>query len=88
MICDSRFESQIAIAVKSQSNRTIWSTWIETFIARTAGDSREMRKTCAEALSGPPSHLSPKLCENCARTTFAQISRKKWGSRTIFARFF
>ena len=35
-----------------------------------------MRKICAEALSGPPSQLSPKLCENCARTTFAQFLRK------------
>ena len=34
---------------------------IETFIVRTACDSREMRKICAEALSGPPSQLSPKL---------------------------
>ena len=46
-----------------------------------------MRKTCAEALSGPLSHLSPKLCENSARTTFAQFLRKKGGSRTIFAHF-
>ena len=60
---------------------------LETFIARTACDSRKMCKTCAEALSGPLSHLSPKLCENCARTTFAQFLRKKWGSRTIFAHF-
>ena len=49
----------------------------ETFIARIAGDSRKMRKTCAKALSGPPSHLSPKLCESCARTTCAQFLRKK-----------
>ena len=35
-----------------------------------------MRKTCAEAFSGPLSHLSPKLCENCARTTFAQFLLK------------
>ena len=51
--------------------------------------ARTMRKICAEALSGPLSHLSPKLCENCARTTFAQLLRKKKrGSRTIFAQFF
>ena len=47
-----------------------------------------MRKTCAEALSGPLSHLSPKLCKNCARTIFGQFLREKWGSRTIFAHFF
>ena len=41
-----------------------YKTSLETFIGRTACDSREMRKICAEALSGPPSQLSPKLCEN------------------------
>ena len=49
---------------------------LETCIARTACDSREMRKTCVEAFSGPLSHLSPKLCENCARTTFAHFLLK------------
>ena len=34
-------------------------TSFETFIPRRARDSRKMRKTCAEALSGPLSHLSP-----------------------------
>ena len=51
---------------------------VETFTARTACDARKMRKTCAEALSGPLRHLSPRLCENCARTPFAQFLRNKW----------
>ena len=38
---------------------------------------QEMRKICAEALLGPLSHLSPKLRENCARTTFAKFLQKK-----------
>ena len=77
-------------AITSYKSKWGLHTRFETFIARTACDSRGMRmlcKACAEAFSGPPSHISPKLCENCACTTFAQFLRKKWGSRTIFAHF-
>ena len=61
----------------------VWllSSRVETWIARTACDSRKMRKTCSEPLSGSLSSLSPKLCENCVRTIFAQFLRKKKGPR-------
>ena len=85
-LADITHQHLIRFSMSKTKNNII--TYIETFIARTACKSRQMRKTCAEALSGPLSHLSPKLCESCARTTFAQFLRKKWGSRTIFAHFF
>ena len=53
---------------------------VETFIARTACDARKMLKTCAEVLSGPLSHLPPKLCEACAGTTLAHFFAQKKGA--------
>ena len=63
---------------------------VDTFIARTACFVVKLQEkcsklvTCAEAFSGPLSHLSPmwKLCEHNFRAIFLH---KKWGSRTIFA---
>ena len=44
---------------------------------------REMPTTCAEAISGPLSHLAPKLHEIYASITFAWTLHKKRGSRSI-----
>ena len=61
---------------------------IETFIACTACDSRKMRKTCAEALSGPLSHLSPKIVRKLCAHNFCTIFAQKRGLAHNFCTFF
>ena len=47
-----------------------------------------MRKTCEKkAFSAPLSHLSPQLCENCVRTTFAQFLDKNGACAQFLHKF-